>query len=81
MSPNANLLVNHRPTNVCNVTIANKTKAPVSALGDVYVKSDNAKNSKTLKLENVLHVPEIAFNLMSISAMTKHGHKVVFDWP
>ena len=76
MTPNADLIVNHRRSNVGIVVIANKAKAPVSATGDVFV---NNADTKTIKLANVLHVPDIAFNLMSISAMTKRGHKVVFD--
>ena len=81
MSPDSSLIVNKRHTKVSDVTIADKTKAPVSALGDVYVQAQNPKHHQTIKLHNVLHVLDIAFNLLSISAMTKRVHKELFDGP
>jgi len=36
-------------------------------------------NDKSIRLENVLHVPDISVNLLSVAKITDHGYNVKFD--
>ena len=61
-----------------NVTAANRSTVPVLGEGEVTLKYNGPKTSRKVLLKNVLHVPNITSNLISVSAIAKRGGKVIF---
>jgi len=61
-----------------NVTLADK-RIPVENQGDVHLDVSVCKSVATVKVKDVLYVPDVATNLLSVSEMTRRGNKVVFD--
>lgn len=62
------------------VTLADGSKLEVAGKGDIKMLmcGDGGAVNEVL-VRDVLHVPEICFNLMSISQIVKNGNKVQFD--
>ena len=60
------------------VTIGNGNTLPIEGIGNIIasVKTDNCVNK--FQLENVLYVPGLAANLISVSQATKNGLNVTF---
>lgn len=71
--------------NLCNVrepasndiTIGNNSKLNVKCAGDKNIAIGSDTN--TVKVTNVLCIPDICANLMSVSQMAKRGNTLVFD--
>ena len=61
-----NLIFNMRESSIKSVLVANKNKLHVSGEGEVLL---NATNNEKVLLKNVLYVPHIATNLLSISCI------------
>ena len=59
-----------------NVTVGNNAKCPVEGSGTV---SFTTLNGETKKLSEVLYVPQIKRNLISVAAITDRALKVNFD--
>ena len=66
-------------SNVSHVTVANKTKAPVHAKWEVLLEIVNTVGNSKVHLHDVLHVPGLTSNLLSVSAIAKKGLKIVFQ--
>lgn len=45
--------------------------------GEIILKQ--GMNNKSIRLKNVLHVPDIGMNLLSVAKITDHGYNVKFD--
>lgn len=58
------------------IAVANETKVPVVCSGDVDIVSE-LNNHITVK--NVLCVPSLTTNLLSVSELIKNGNNVIFD--
>lgn len=71
-----NLFINFKETDVREVTIANGKKIHVVGTGDVEIK-ESTENK--LLLTNVLFVPELRQNLISVSKVTAKGINVIFS--
>ena len=61
---------------VTKVTAANKNKLPVQAENDLLLCQRGSNGTHKVLLQNVLHVPDITCNLVSVSAITKNGFNV-----
>lgn len=73
MTMKRTILCNVKPTSG-NVTVANSSKMAVECSGEVHLK--HMENDLTLK--NVLFVPDLCTNLVSVSQMIKNGNRVIF---
>jgi len=65
---------------VCNASVqaANNQKLNVPCKGTVNISVSNGKNTEIIVVEDVLYVPELAANLLSVSKITEKGYKVSF---
>ena len=50
----------------------------MTAEGDIYVEHTGPIGKSKLMIQNILHVPGISSNLVSVSAIAKKGFKIVF---
>ena len=66
---------NFKP-NLSEITIADNTKMPVLCTGDVQITTDR---NYDITVMNVLCIPKLSTNLLSVSELIKNGNKVVFD--
>lgn len=62
-----------------NVTIANDSKLCVKRIGNVELKLEIDNGCVSLKIHDVLYVPELFTNLLSVSRLAKNGLTVIFD--
>lgn len=82
MTNNKNLLYDFEPASINNITVADNKQLPVMGCGKVNIKSYDCKSNRligTVQVRNVLFVPELAVNLLSIHQMTKNKCNVQFD--
>lgn len=75
MTPFENLLTQSEPTAVREICAANNGKMSVSGLGKVSWSIDD----REIDVNDVLCVPELTVNLLSVAQMVKSGNKVIFD--
>lgn len=75
MTPHDDILRNVRNTDVNHVIAANDSKMTVKKAGDAEVNFDGNE----IEIKNVLHVPDLMVNLLSISKITQQGNKIIFD--
>jgi hypothetical protein len=61
-----------------SITVANNSKMKVSGKGNVQLFVKNGSSKSEIKVRNVLVVPGLATNLLSVSAMTDKGHSIKF---
>ncbi|UYV72786.1 hypothetical protein LAZ67_10000706 [Cordylochernes scorpioides] len=62
-----------------SVEMANNEKIKVSEMGDVTIKLGYEYGCETLFLENVLYVPELDGNILSVGRIEEKGNKVLFQ--
>lgn len=75
MTKNADLVVEMRASSSGTVTVANQTELKVEGEGVVKLKTLKSNVS----VSQVLVVPEICANLLSVSGMVRKGMRLVFD--
>lgn len=61
-----------------NILVVNNNKLPVESCGEVNITSDCGKNVTNIVMENVLHVPTLATNLLSVSQLIDNGNRISF---
>ena len=66
-------------SNVSNITVANNQKIPVHSRGEVKLPVNSQNGTKTLLMKNVLYIPNLSTNLMSVGTITDNGYKVIFE--
>lgn len=61
---------------VKNITVANREPLAVKGVGsvDIHINQENK-----IQVKNVLFVPRLAANLLSVSSVVKNGYKVTFN--
>ena len=64
---------------VHEIVIANRSKIPVECCGDIKVTTVLKKTEYEILVTDVLYVPDLATNLLSVSQLMKRGNKVNFD--
>jgi len=63
-----------------NVNLADKkTTVPVRGRGHARVLANVEGRTKQFRVENVLRVPELRTNLLSVGKITDRGYRVTFD--
>lgn len=67
--------VNFTPS-LSEITVANDMKVPVVCSGDVQISTDC---NYDITVKNVLCVPSLTTNLLSVSELIKNGNNVVFE--
>lgn len=75
MTPHKQLLVNMKPAKVVDVTSANNAKLNVKGVGDTVLRLNDIE----VPVNNVLHVPELSANLLSVFYIVSKGNSVTFD--
>lgn len=76
MCSNKELMYNVREPSVKTITVANREPLPVKGTGEISVKISQGGE---IQLRNVLYVPGLAANLISVSTITKSGYRVTFN--
>ncbi|KAJ6642522.1 Thymus-specific serine protease [Pseudolycoriella hygida] len=78
MSPRADWMKNPLNKPIDHIVAANNEKLKVKAAGvvEVNVSIDGVENE--ISIRNVLHVPDLSSNLLSISQLCQKGHTVIF---
>lgn len=71
-------LINVREPRTRSVTAANKSKMPVGAEGDIELQCIGRTKYSKILLKNVLYVPGVTSNLVSVSSVIKQGCHVEF---
>uniref|UniRef100_A0AAG5DT47 Retrovirus-related Pol polyprotein from transposon TNT 1-94 n=1 Tax=Anopheles atroparvus TaxID=41427 RepID=A0AAG5DT47_ANOAO len=74
---NRNLLVDAENVS-SSINVANNTAVPVVAKGSVNVSADVGASTCAISMNDVLYVPELAVNLLSVSKMCQKGYTVTF---
>lgn len=75
MTPVNELIREKKKPNVSEILAANNASMKVVNTGNVDLKLNNVN----LSINDVLHVPDLSANLLSVSRMCEKGNKVVFD--
>lgn len=68
-------LENLKTTNVEDITVANNDVMKVSNVGDTTLRLSN----NNIPMRDVLHVPNLGVNLLSVSQIVSKGNVVLFD--
>ena len=58
--------------------LANNFRTSIDGVGDIQITVPDGGNGKRATLTQVLHVPDLRTNLMSVSKITDQGHEVTF---
>lgn len=61
------------------IMVANKTKIPVVCEGDIEINTIIDTERHNIVINNVLYVPDLTTNLLSVSQLIKNGNKVIFN--
>lgn len=75
MTPFGNVLNSMKATEVMNITSANNAKLQTKGMG----KAKLTVNSNEIDINEVLHVPDLVANLLSVSKIVDKGNTVIFD--
>lgn len=60
------------------ITIANQTKVPVQCSGDVNIVTVVNEVEYDVVVRDILYIPELTTNLLSVSQLIEHGNSVIF---
>lgn len=75
MTPDERMLSDLRSSDIGEITIADSAKMRVTKSGRAILQLDE----KQIDVNNVLHVPRLAANLLSVSQIVKQKNSVTFD--
>lgn len=77
MTSNRSLINNANLTpSLSEIMVADNTKVPVLCSGDVQITTDR---NYDITVKNVLCIPKLSTNLLSVSELLKNGNKVEFE--
>ncbi len=79
MSPFRHRFVSYRPIDPRPITAADKRVFYAVGTGDLQVEVPNGESSSSVVLRDVLHAPDMALTIVSISRITKAGCAVSFE--
>lgn len=71
-------LLNLRDVKNKSVTVANNSSIAVEGAGEVELELIVENKNSHVTMKNVLYVPDLCANLLSVNQMTKNGNRVVF---
>lgn len=75
MTPHKNILNDHKASNIRNIITANNARLKVNGVGNVSLSIDD----HSIEICDVLHVPELTANLLSVKRMVEKGNRVIFE--
>ncbi len=75
MTPNSDYMHSIHDAQVSHIITANNSKVEVTGIGKINMKICNTK----INLNEVLHVPNISANLLSVNKIVSHGNAVIFN--
>lgn len=75
MTPHEKLLINIKKSHITDVSVANSENMNVTGVGDMKIKL----KGREVDVKNVLLVPGLSTNLLSVSQMIQNGNSVMFD--
>lgn len=78
MSPRVDWMENHTNKPISHIVAANNAKLVVKSAGVVHVNISLDGVDNEISIGNVLHVPDLSSNLLSVSQLCQKGHTVVF---
>lgn len=76
MTVNKHLLENSKQLANGEVVVADNFRLKVDSAGDVNIKLAKGAGTDRVIVKDVLYIPELCTNLLSVSQMTKHGKSV-----
>lgn len=76
MTPNDKLLSNIKNVGVKNIITANNTKMPVKCIGEATLKLEKEE----IQVNDVMHVPDLVANLLSVYKILENNNTVVFQY-
>lgn len=62
-----------------NIVVANQERLQVEGHGNIILKISDGKNKIDICAKEVLYVPGLSANLLSVSKIAKQGNKITFD--
>jgi len=71
-------LDDYQTTTGRSVTMGDKGSEATAGVGTIVLNVIVHGKTRKIKLENVLHVPTMGFNLLSVGMMEEHGAEVSF---
>lgn len=75
MTPNKNWLLDLKKSPISEIVAANNDKMPVNGTGSVKLRL----NENEIEVKEVLHVPNLTTNLLSVAKIVQNGNTVIFD--
>lgn len=75
MTPHKDILNNFTPNTQPSITVANNQKLKVIGSGSTSIRV----NDNDIQIKEVLVVPELSANLLSVSCMVESGNSVIFE--
>lgn len=79
MTNNKQNILEPMPVKNKSVGVANSSSLKVESCGDVRLLLDTKDRIDSVRLKNVIYVPGLAANLISVSQVIKNGNRIVFD--
>ena len=76
-SPDGTKFTNYKPID-CSITMADGRQLKAIGMGDLEIDLPNGLKTTKMMFKNVIHSPEMAFTLISISRLDKAGYQVNF---
>jgi 23S rRNA-/tRNA-specific pseudouridylate synthase len=61
------------------LNLANHSFTKIRGTGNVKIKVSNENNLRTVNLNNVMYVPDLRSNLLSVGKITDKGSTVIFE--
>lgn len=74
-TPFGDILQNIKPSKAFPITSANNAKMAVKQVGDTMLKINNEE----IEIKDVLHIPDLACNLLSVNKIVEKGNEVKFN--
>jgi hypothetical protein len=71
-------MCDYKPFTLFDISIGDKTKLQVIGSGEVKLQLSVQGKYKKCVINNVLHVPMLGYNLLSVSVTEVHGMKTQF---
>ena len=78
MSPNREWMTDFSCHNQ-DITVADNSKISSNGVGNILMNFKNSEEIVPKTVKNVIHVPNLATNLLSVSKVTEKGYVVTFD--
>lgn len=79
MTPQRNLLKNSKTPANCEVIVADNSRLKVDCAGDINLQLAKGSDCANVTVNDVLCIPDLCTNLLSVSQMIKRGKSVVFN--